>query len=55
MQRVGDQLLAGAALAEDQHVGVGVGHRRDGLQHPLNAGGGAEDLAVRRLVGEPPP
>src|SRR5437867_2030926 len=55
VQGVGDQLLAGAALAEDQHVGVGVGHGSDRLQHALDAGGGAENLAVGRLVGEPPP
>ena len=53
VQRVGDQLLAGAALADDQHVGVGVGHRGDRLHHPLDAGRRAEDLAVGGLLDQP--
>ena len=54
VQGVGDQLLAGAALADDQHVGVRVGHRGDRLQHALDPGGGAEDLAVGGLLEQPP-
>ena len=55
MQRVRDQLLAGAALADDQHVGVGVGDRGDGLEHALEPGPLAQDLAVGGLVHEPAP
>jgi hypothetical protein len=52
VDRVGGQLLAGAALADDEHVGVGA---RNGLQHledPLDGRGGAEHLAVGGLLGE---
>ena len=52
VDRVGGQLLAGAALADDQHVGVRRGHRLQHLEDPLDRRGGAEHLAVGGLLGE---
>src|SRR5712692_6682202 len=53
VQRVRDQLLAGAALADDQHVGVGLGDRRHRLHHAPHPGRLPEDLAVGDLLDEP--
>jgi hypothetical protein len=53
VERVGEQLLAGTALADDEHVGVGIRHRRDRLEHALNARRAPEDLRVGRLIHEP--
>src|SRR5438309_1540253 len=52
---VGDELLAGPALADDQHVGVGVRDRRDRFQDALDPGRLPEDLAVGGAVGEAAP
>ncbi len=40
-----DQLLAGSALAEEQHRGVGGGHRRDEAEDVTNARRLADDAA----------
>jgi hypothetical protein len=36
VQRIGRQLLAGAALADDEHVGVRAGHRLQQIEHPAH-------------------
>ena len=46
----GDQLLAGAALAQDQHVDVLRGDAADRLAHLLHDGAAADD-AVGALLG----
>ncbi len=38
MDQPGDDFLAGAGLAPDQDVGVGVGHLVDAFQHPAHGG-----------------
>ena len=53
VERVGQELLAGAALADDEHVGVGVRHRGHGFEHTLDARRASEDLRVGDLVDEP--
>ena len=53
VERVREELLAGAALAHDEHIGVGVRHRRDRLQHALDTRRAAEDFGVGDLVAEP--
>src|SRR3989475_895322 len=53
VQRVGDQLLARPALAHDEDVGIGLGHRRHRLEHALERGRGADDLGVGHLLGQP--
>src|SRR5260370_1178298 len=53
VQRVRDQLLAAAALADDQHVGVGLGDRRHRLHHAPHPRRLPEDLAVGDLLDEP--
>src|SRR3989441_475256 len=55
VERVGDELLAGPALADDQHVGVGVRDRRDRFQDALDPGRLPEDLAVGGAIGEAAP
>src|SRR5256886_6390038 len=55
VERVGDELLAGPALADDQHVGVCVSHGRDRLQDTLHPGGLSEDLAADGAVGQAAP
>src|SRR6185295_8388364 len=44
VQRVGDQLLAGAALAADQHRHVGIGHLGDDIEDAAHARAAADDL-----------
>ena len=44
VQRLGDELLAGPALARDEHRRLGVGHARDELAHLQHRGAGPEDL-----------
>ncbi len=44
MQGLGDQGLAGAGLAAQQHGGVGVRHPVDHVEHLLHARGVADDL-----------
>ena len=66
MDRVRDQLLAGARLAADQHRGVGPRHLRDLLVDLPHRPAGADDVRevvalaqllpqVRVLVDQPPP
>jgi hypothetical protein len=43
VQGLGDQLLAGAALARDEDVGGGVRHARDHLRHLLERWAIADD------------
>ena len=45
VQGAGDELLARAGLAADEHRGVGGGDRLDLLQHPAQGGALADDLA----------
>ena len=52
MQGAGDQLLARAAGAADQHRGVGGRHLLDQLHDPLHGRAGADQAVARRLVGE---
>ena len=40
----GDQLLAGAGLAADEHGRVALGHLADHAEHPLQRVAGADDL-----------
>ena len=65
VNRAGDDLLAGAALAQDQHRGVGLGHVLDQLQHLPHRRAVADDLVdghqlvdrlaeLRVLLAEPP-
>ena len=51
VHRAGDQLLAGAALAGDEHVAVGVGDALDDGQHFENSRCRAQH--VRRKAGTP--
>ena len=51
---VGDELLAGAALADDEDVGVGAGHRVQHLEHALHRRRGPEHPPVPRLLGQLP-
>ena len=51
MQGAGDQLLAGAALAQDEHAGVGAGDAFEGLCHLLHLRR-AENEAGHPPVGE---
>ncbi len=44
VERVGDELLAGAALAAHQHRDVGVGDLVDGLEDAPHGGAPADDL-----------
>ena len=48
VERLRDQLLAGAALAADEHREVGVGDPVDGLEHPAHRRAGADDAARSR-------
>ena len=52
VQRVGEELLAGAALADDEDVGVSVRDGRDGFQHTLDPRRAAENLRVGDLLDE---
>ena len=58
VQRVGDQLLAGAARAADQHREVGRRHLADHVEHALHGGALAdqvlEAIRVRRLLLKQP-
>src|SRR5262249_51609183 len=45
MEGAGDELLAGAGLATDQHGGIRRGDGFDRLQHPAQGGVRADDLA----------
>ncbi len=54
VQRVGRQLLAGAALAHDEHVGVRPGHRLQKIEHPAHRRRAAQQLAETRLLGQAP-
>ena len=45
VQGAGDQLLAGAGLAADEHGGVGGGDGLDLLEDPAQGGALADDLA----------
>ena len=45
MDLAGNQLLAGARLAQDQHAGAGGGHQLDLLHHVDQGGTAADDLA----------
>ena len=44
MQQLGDDLLAGAVLAGDEHVGVGRPDLRDQFQHRLHGGRAGDKL-----------
>src|SRR5207249_9061399 len=55
VQRVGEKLFAGPALADDQDIGVGVGDRGDRLEDALDTGRAAEDLRGGHLLAEPAP
>jgi hypothetical protein len=44
VEGAGDELLAGAGLAADEHGGVGGGDGFDLLQHPAQGGAPADDL-----------
>jgi hypothetical protein len=44
VQSMGDQLLAGAALAVDQHRDTGARQSADGAKHLLHGGGLTDDL-----------
>ena len=48
-----DQLLAGAALAGDQHAGARRRDLRDGLEHLLHRRGVADDVREAVLLGQP--
>ena len=50
---VGDQLLAGAALPDDQHAAAGGRHERQLVQHLLHAGRRPDDLPEGELLLEP--
>ena len=52
VERVRDQLLAGAALTDDQHARVRVGDGRHRFEHALDRRRAAEDLAVGHLLHE---
>src|SRR3974390_1591122 len=45
VQRASNQLLASAALAENEHGAVGVGHPLDHFEYFLHRGRTADDLA----------
>ena len=49
---IGSQLLAGAALAHDEYIGVGGGHRVEKLENAAHGGRAAQHLAVAHLLGE---
>ena len=51
----GDQLLAGATLALDQHGRVGDGHLADDLLHALHGARGADQLVDGQLLTEARP
>ena len=57
VERVRDQLLAGAALAADEHRHVGVGDPVDGLEQPAHRRAGADDaleaVGAVHLLEEP--
>ena len=44
VQQLGDNLLAGAVLAGDEHVGVGGADLRDQLEHRLHGGRAGDEL-----------
>ena len=46
MDRLGNQFLARAALADDQHIGVGRADQSDLFKHPRNGGRPADDLRM---------
>src|SRR5690606_939720 len=48
----GDQLLAGAALAGDQHGGVGAGDLADGGAQLLHGGRAADQVAAAQVVAQ---
>ena len=48
---VGDQLLAGAGFAEQQHRRAGAGHLPRGAEHLGHGGAGADDAGQRRGGG----
>ena len=50
VERVGDQLLAGAVLALDQDVGVAAGDALDQLEHLVHLLALADDVAEAELV-----
>ena len=50
VERVRDELLAGAALAAHQHGDVGVGDLVDGLEDALHRGASPDDLAGERAL-----
>ena len=50
VDRVGDQLLAGAVLALDQDVGVAAGHALHQLEHLVHLLALADDVAEAELV-----
>ncbi len=52
VQRLGDQLLARAVFAEDQHGGVGRGGRAEALQDLLHAAAVAHDAFEAELLVE---
>jgi hypothetical protein len=50
MQRIGHQLLAGPALAADQHGDVGVGDLVDGLEQTAHGRSAADDVAEAEIA-----
>ena len=54
MDGLGDQLLAGAAFAGDQHGGIGVGHAFHDAQDLLQQGAAADDVVEGEAVVERP-
>jgi len=53
MQRMGHEALAGAGLAVDQHMPVGLGQIEDVLAQPFHNRRGADQLADQhRAVAE---
>jgi hypothetical protein len=54
MNGVGDQFLAGAGLAADQHRGVPLGHLADQLEDAPHALGVADDLLEAVLLAHLP-
>ena len=56
MKAAGDQFLAGAGLAEDQHIGRGVGHLKDQALNLFDRRGLAQQDRVDPLaVAQPAP
>ena len=47
-------VLAGAALADDEHVGVRAGHGLQEIEHPAHRRRPAQELAQSRLLGQAP-